>query len=940
MTFAKPQYAFSSGEFSPTLYARTDLEKYDLGAAKIYNFFVDYRGGVSSRPGNETVGEVPFPAKNSRIYTFDFGIDIANTYLLCFSDNIVRFVQDGGYVLEGTQTITGATQADPCVVTITGHPYSTGDMIFIADVAGMTELNGRLFNVGTTTVNTVELNEVYDAINIDSTAYTAYTSGGTAARVYTVATPYTADDLNALVAEQRRDTVMLTHPDYPTQKLVRNDVTDWVLSEFEIDSTVPVPTNLVATASATGDAEYGYAVTAVQNGKEGRPTRMYILTGAVNISSAAGQIVLTWDAATDVDYYNIYRTTIAPAANGMTAAEQLGFLGIAFAANFTDTNIVPDFTRNPPQEYNPFADGAVEYINITAGGTGYDQNTSTMSITGDGTDFEGYPIVDGAGVIVGAFIQDRGQDYTTATVSFAGSGSGATATATLGEIGGNNPRASKIFQQRQILGGTDNQPLGVFGSRPGEFENFDDSVIPSDGDSYEFELDAEQVSPIRYFIALQRGLIAFTGAGVWNVTGGNEIAITPLNVDAEAQTYIGSADVKPIAIDNDLLYVQKESGVVRVLAYNRLQDIYTGADRSILSNHFFSRGKTIKRWSWAQAPYYLVWATRTDGRFFSFTYLKEQDVYAWTQHETQGRALDVSTVEERGQNIPYFLIEREIAGVTRLFIERQARRDGLNAEDYNCVDASVTAGKVQQEGTIRVSAATGTVTISVTGAAPFSSANIGDHIRANGGLIEVTAFTDSSNVTGKVLIELIDRLPDASGVEGEGAPIPTDEWYMNPTFTRVEGLWHLEGMEVTGLQNGSPIPPVVVENGGIDVREGTSLAHVGLAYQCEIRPLPIVFPDAVIEGKVRAIANIDLRLNLTRGLSIAADEDSTTYIVQERSTEDYDEPNRLINGIVREEIPSEFETENPFILRVDAPLPTTVLGYTVNMDVGDDNDES
>ena len=47
------QYAYVSGEISPTLYSRSDLEKYDLGLALARDYFVDYRGGISTRPGSE-----------------------------------------------------------------------------------------------------------------------------------------------------------------------------------------------------------------------------------------------------------------------------------------------------------------------------------------------------------------------------------------------------------------------------------------------------------------------------------------------------------------------------------------------------------------------------------------------------------------------------------------------------------------------------------------------------------------------------------------------------------------------------------------------------------------------------------------------------------------------------------------------------------------------
>lgn len=927
------QYAFTAGEFSPTLYGRTDLQKYDLGVSRAYNMFVDYRGGLSTRAGLEYGVELVNPDDTTRIYSFDFGVDIANTYILVFGDQYVRFIQDGGYLVESSTAITAATQADPGVITSTAHGLTTGDLVFIDSVAGMTELNGRLFLVTVLTVNTFSLQEPYSSTtDVDTTGYTAYTSGGTVARIYTVTTPYAESDLDRLVAEQRRDTVTLTHPDYPINTLVRNDATDWTISEVSFSSSISAPTNLAGTASGAGSASVGYIVTAVRDSEESLPTRMLVLSSIVNFTSTSGQVNLTWDAVSDVDFYRIYRTTIAPNSTGTVAAELAGYLGTSYSPAFTDTNIIPDFTDTPPEFFDPFADGAVEHINITAGGSGYSQATATVGVTGgSGTGFSGYPVVNSSGAIIGVYILNSGKNYTTPVVSFTG-GTGAAATATLTTTGGNAPRASKIFQQRQIYGGTDNAPLGVWGSKPGYFTNFDTATIITDGDSYQFDLDAERVNPIRYFIALRRGLIAFTGSGVWNLTGGDNISITPLNVDADAQTYIGSDDVKPVAIDNDILYVQKENGVVRALSYDRVNDVYTGIDRSLLANHLIGVGKNITRWAWAQAPFYLIWSVREDGRFLTMTYIRNQDIYAWTQHETLGQMKDVASVEEAGVNVAYFIVERTINGVVRKFVERIRNRAGANAEDYVCVDSAVSTGPTPQSGTIRVSAATGSVTVTVTGATPFVVGDVGSDIRVNNGRIEITGFTSSTQVTGTVRVPLTDLLPD-------GVPLPTPIWYLDAPFTTVSGLWHLEGESVAIQANGTPQARQTVSSGTVTVPTGTTLAHVGLPYTCQLQTLPAISRSRLIEGKTRSPVSVDLRVNLARGLYIGTEEDNLYFIV-ERSTEPYDTATALQSGIKSVPVNATYDRDAFVIVEIRDPLPATILGYTLYLDVGDDDDES
>lgn len=87
-----------------------------------------------------------------------------------------------------TGTISDATQANPVVLTITGHGFNDGESIFINSVSGMTELNGNVYTVANAATNTVELS------GIDGTGYTEYTSGGTATEV-PVIDPMASDSL-------------------------------------------------------------------------------------------------------------------------------------------------------------------------------------------------------------------------------------------------------------------------------------------------------------------------------------------------------------------------------------------------------------------------------------------------------------------------------------------------------------------------------------------------------------------------------------------------------------------------------------------------------------------------------------------------------------------------------------------------------------------------
>jgi hypothetical protein len=75
--------------------------------------------------------------------------------------------------------ITGATQADPVVITAVGHPFSNGDKVRIYNVQGMTELNGNAYLAANVTADSFEL------AGLDGMGFSGYLAGGTAVKCVT-----------------------------------------------------------------------------------------------------------------------------------------------------------------------------------------------------------------------------------------------------------------------------------------------------------------------------------------------------------------------------------------------------------------------------------------------------------------------------------------------------------------------------------------------------------------------------------------------------------------------------------------------------------------------------------------------------------------------------------------------------------------------------------
>ena len=79
---------------------------------------------------------------------------------------------------EATGTITAITKADPGVMTISDHEFQDGDVLALASIGGMTELNGE-------SVTATVIDDDHISIGVDTTEMTDYTTGGTATRART-----------------------------------------------------------------------------------------------------------------------------------------------------------------------------------------------------------------------------------------------------------------------------------------------------------------------------------------------------------------------------------------------------------------------------------------------------------------------------------------------------------------------------------------------------------------------------------------------------------------------------------------------------------------------------------------------------------------------------------------------------------------------------------
>lgn len=745
LSIEKP--SFAAGELAPALWGRTDLNKFHIGASVMRNMFVNYRGPASSRAGTAFVGGCKQLGTRVPPRLIEFRFNLFQSYMLEFGDFYMRVIANGAYVLEPSLNIESAAKTNPCRIGVSGHDFVAGDSIYITGVVGMTRLNGRTFQVLQANPTLLLLgNTIGEAI--DATNYAAYASGGTAARVYTLITPYAAVDLPYLKFAQSADTMTLTcvNPktgvEYAPLDLLRNAPADWSLMPLNFGAGIDAPnlTGITSTSTASPGTQYQYVVTAVDavTGLESVRSNIGTLSGSVDISQTAGSVTVTWEAVAGAGSYNIYRAPAAYGNDNVPIGSLFGYVGTALGLSFVDSNITPDLTKTPPLHINPFARGAILSCVKTAAGTGYVQASTTVSISPPtGTGAVLLPVVVD-GDIVSIIVESGGEGYIDSdaiVIADSSGGSGAEFKLNVGPQTGTYPAVVSYFQQRRVYAATLNNPDTYFLSQAGGFKNMDASTPPIASDAITGSPWAQQVNGIQWALPGIAGMLVATGNDVWQVagTGGStNPPITPSQQIATPQETNGfSPTMPPLKIAYDLLYVQALGSAVRDTRYNFLYNVYSGTDVSMLSSHLFD-GYALREWCWAREPNKIVWAVRSDGKFLSLTYQKDQDLVAWSRHDTNGQMVSVASIPEPPVDAVYFIVKRYIPGPAQwaYYVERMDNRLWDGPEDPWCVDCGLSLVRELPDAMLTAAAAQGPGNIS---GAMVSFA--GDNYTAEAGVI-------------------------------------------------------------------------------------------------------------------------------------------------------------------------------------------------------------
>jgi len=319
------------------------------------------------------------------------------------------------------------------------------------------------------------------------------------------------------------------------------------------------------------------------------------------------------------------------------------------------------------------------------------------------------------------------------------------------------------------------------------------------------------------------GLIVFTTNGVYINLG--LLSVNNLGLDRKGSWVINDK-IPPLIVPGGLFFVDTTNTIRQLIFSNEIQ-AYESIEQTIFSAHLF-RERTIVSWCYQDGVAPLIIVTFTDGTWATFTYNFEQQMRAWTRHDSK---YPIEQVEGTGINDrSFFVVNKDGQRYIEMSLPRRVPVQFLlvNAESDKAVNTAFM-DSIKSTFTLindifdtgenfiitPVSAGIwdGNLTFTTNASTDFSSSVVGDVFRVfnpiDKSAIDLTVVTTG---TTTLIVSPSESFPPELSTTAR-------VYYTTNVIT---GLDHLEGEEVSVMVDG-----YIVSSPYNDVEEYETLTVTG-----------------------------------------------------------------------------------------------------------------
>ena len=722
--------------------------------------------------------------------------------------------------------------------------------------------------------------------------------------IYELATPYADSDVFGLKFTQSADVMTIVHPSYPPKELRRYAHDNWQIVDVETKN------------GPFEDINVDESVTVYASGTTGTIT--LTASSAIFGSEQVGKLFYLEQPA--IDSVPVWETSKSTSIDDIRRAD----------SNYYRANTAGKTGTLRPSHTEGMAwDGW--------GGTGDDDTGVQWEYLHSGFGIARITAVASGGLSATADVISRIPENAVGSDK----ASYKWARYAWNSVNG-YPSTVVYYQQRLYFAASSAYPQTIWASRTGDYKDFGKSNPVQDDDRIVYTYAGRQVNEIRHLIDVG-SLVVLTSGGEFVATGDQNKVLTPSSFSLSSQGSNGSSDVPPIAVSNIALFIQEKGSVVRDLAYSFDVDGFQGNDLTILANHLFQK-RSIVDWSFCIVPFSSAFCVRDDGKLLVLTYLRDQQVFAWSPQSSAGKYESTCGIGEGSEDAIYFVVNRTINGQVVRYIERLSSRQFTNDLDAFFVDSGLSYDGRNTDGrTATISGGSGNwsyqvpYTLTMSGGSYFSAGDVGAQIQFP---YTGTDPVDGTDVAKQLRCDIISVESGNSVTITANRDIPevlqntaTTNWTMaRQTFS---GLEHLEGQTVNILSDASVEPQKVVTGGAVTLEKPGGVVHIGLPINAQFETLDInINGQETLLDKKQLINTVTLVVNSSRGIW-ASTPGGQWYEYPQREFEFYDDPVEDATGKVEVKLDSNWEKNGRLKIRQTDPLPLSVLAVIPRITVGD-----
>lgn len=917
------QASFSKGEVSPFLFGRVDLQAYASALRTSRNAFIRTEGAWSNRQGTQYVGLstvtsaygsvlIPFVFSNTQAYIIEIGAGASNVQAYALGAPVGAAL-NSPYLQNELAQLRYTQSTDTLTIFHNNHiPYElkrTGPTTF-------------------TFLPAVYINGPFLTQNSDGTTFVYASAITGTVNVASSAAIFNANHVGALfqLSEQDLSVVAPWEPGKVnpggtpgTQGTLRRSngknykrVADFAGANCQTGSWQPSHTQGTV---ADGDG-------AVQPGGSATAGIYWQYQ-----DSGFGIVLIT-------AYIDAFHVTgvVQPNYLGGPARLPLAVVGgpttVFGPFNFTGDGVSPGFTplvattSNDPNKFY-----------VTVAGVYVAPSMYTITGLAPGTITFVTPPANGAAVVVRQIDALKQTSYWAFGAFSADQG---------------YPAAGTYYPDRIVMGGTIKQPVGVFASKTSQYHDFGVSNPIVNSDGFTNFLNARQQNAINDMLPLQ-DLIVSTSGVMWKLfPGSTGTALGPLSISAVPQGFVGQQQgCRAVLYADSMIYPTYGGRRLRDMIYQFQFDKYMGSELTAYSRHLIPYGMTLTELGYANEPWTQIFALRSDGQLLNCTYVREQQMIAWSRWDTQGKFEGVAVIPENNSYAVYVIVGRTINGLYARYIERLNQWETLTPLDARFMDASLTydgrntgaATMTLTGGTIWSAGDTGTLTASsAVGWAGFAASDVTNNnviqfFDAAGdllGRVQIVGYTSPTIAT----VRMMGVIPAA--LRG----VATAVW----TFARTTfgGATHLKNAMVSVLADGNALagvngtPNITVDSTGtVTLPNAYGVVTIGLQYLSDFETLSLnVQGQETVRERTKEIPALYLDVTETRGL-LGGTNFGALSPIRERAFEDYTSATDLQEGVIDTRIYSDFDSETHVCVRQPYPLPATIRMVIPTVQVGE-----